>query len=60
MKKFEISLHDSILVLRKPGLEPFAFMDVKNTFLRKSKTVFKDRIFYSLKFIKAKSFEEIL
>ena len=34
-------------------------MDVENIFLRKSETKIKDRKFYSLKFIKPHSYEEI-
>lgn len=60
MKKFQLDLHGSIIVLRYPE-QPNAigFMDVENTFMRKVKVTFKERQFYSLKFIKPKSFEQI-
>lgn len=34
-------------------------MDIENIFLRKSETVIKGRKFYSLKFVKPHSYEEI-
>lgn len=60
MKKFQLDLHGSIIVLRYPDQEKaIGFMDVENTFMRKVKMTFKERLFYSLKFIKPKSFEQI-
>lgn len=60
MKKFQLDLYGSIITLRYPDQKDFiGFMDVENTFMRKVKLTFKDRLFFSLKFIKPKSFEQI-
>lgn len=60
MKKFQLDLHGKIIMLKYPeSPEQIGYMDIENTFLRKVQVVFKDRLFYSLKFIKPKSFEEI-
>jgi hypothetical protein len=60
MKKFILDLHGPIIMLKYPeSSEPFGYMDIENTFMRKVKVIFKERQFYSIKFIKPKSFEEI-
>lgn len=60
MKKFQLDLHGKIIMLKYPDSnEQIGYMEVENTFLRKVQVTFKERQFYSLKFIKPKSFEEI-
>jgi len=60
MKKFILELHGPIIMLKYPDQpEPFGFMDIENTFIWKVKLIFRERQFYSIKFIKPKSFEEI-
>lgn len=58
--KFYLQLFESKIFFSKAkNKKSFGYMDVENIFLRKSETKIKDRKFYSLKFIKPHSYEEI-
>ena len=58
--KFFLQLYESKIFFSKAKVKkPFAYMDVENIFIRKSETKLKDQKFYSLKFIKPHSYEEI-
>ena len=58
--KFFLELYESIIVFRKNNFkEEFGFMDIENSFVRKSSCLIKDKTYYYIKFTKLRSYEII-
>ena len=56
--KYFLEMYDSILLFKKNNFkEEFAFLDIKNCFIKKSKKVINNKVYYYLKFSKIGSYE---